>query len=272
MAENAPKRTHTFNAEANSLGGSIVQPVKQDIPSQANVSLPTVGGIAFDVKGTFHHQKIVSTGATYSHVVGSVSLKSGGWATLATSVVEDLNILEIVTADRVISRVSLEHPAEGYTPKVTLVGSNYINLRIAGFPVEAVLNFSLLQPPDRYPETTWLENPSFLDAVRQQYRSRAKDSPATKQIEERYGWVETKEGIDQRGYIECSLVDKIVGVFPGTTSGNMVDIPEVGKFFFGELIVDQNSFKLTMVRAELGCPVHGALSAALAAGGGSTAP
>jgi hypothetical protein len=274
MAENVTKRTHTFHAAAHSLGGSLILPVNQSIPAQANSSLHTGGGISHDVKGAFHHEKIVSASGTYSHVVGTESKKSGGWATLATSVVENLNIQEIVTADRVIARISIEHPAVGYTPKVTLVGSNFINLRIAGFPVRAVLNFSLLNPADKYPETTWPENPGFLEAARQQHRRRPKDSALGKELEERYGWIETKEGIDQRGYVTCSLVDSIVGdfPFPGTTSGNILDIPEVGKFYFGEFTTDRNSFRLTMVRAELGCPVHGGMMIASVAGGGTSEP
>jgi hypothetical protein len=272
MAEKVTKRTHTYHAVAQSLGGSLILPVNQSIPSQANASLHGGGGISHDVQGAFHHEKIVSAGGTYSHVVGCESKKSGGWATLATSVVEDLNIQEIVTADRVVARLSIEHPAVGYTPKVTLVGSNFINLRIAGFPVQAVLNSSLLNPADDYPKTTWLENPKFLDAARQQHRRRAKGSPHTKELEERYGWIGSKEGIDQRGYVVCSLVDSIVGDFPGTASGNMVDIPEVGKFFFGEFTVDRNSFRLTMIRAELGCPIHGTMMMADAVGTGTSYP
>ena len=272
MAENVTKRTHTFHAVAHSLGGSLILPVNQSIPSQANAALHTGGGISHDVKASFHHKKIVSVSASYAHVVGTESKKSGGWATLATSVVEDLNLQEIVTADRVIARISIEHPAVGYTPKVTLVGSNFINLRIAGFPVQAVLNSSLLNPADKYPETTWLENQTFLDAARQQHRRRAKDSSIAEELEERYGWIGTKEGIDQRGYVVCSLVDRIDGAFPGTSSGNVVEIPEVGRFYFGEFTVDRNSFRLTMIRADLGCPVHGSMMMADVLGGGGTGP
>jgi hypothetical protein len=265
------KRTHSYHAEGNALGGILTQPLKQTITSQANVSLPEVGGLVSSNLGSFHHEKVVSCASSYAHVTGSVSTKSGGFATLATSVVEDLNILEIVTADRVISRVTTEHPAEGYTPKVTLVGSNFINLRIAGFPVEVVLNFKLLNPPDKYPDSPWLKNAAFLDTIRQQYRGRAK-TPAAKELEERFGWIETDAEIEQRGSVVCSLVERIVGTFPGETSGNVVYIPEVGKFFLGELIVDQASFQLTMIRAELGCPFHGAITASSCVVNGSTYP
>jgi hypothetical protein len=265
------KRTHVYNAEGNALGGILTQPLNQTIPSQANASLPEVGGLVQANLGSFHYEKVVACASSYVHVTGSVSPKSGGWSTLATSVVEGLNILEIVTADRVISRVTTEHPAVGYTPKVTLVGSNFINLRIAGFPVEAVLNFKLLNPPDKYPDSPWLKNAAFLETIRQQYRSRAK-TPVAKEFEERFGWIETDAGIEQRGSVVCSLVDRITGDFPGETSGNMVYIPEVGKFFFGEYIVDQASFQLTMIRAELGCPFGGGITAAISVVNGSTYP
>ena len=268
---NTLKRTHFYSAEGNALGGTITRPHNQIVASQANASLPETGGFVSSVGHAFHHDKLISCSGSYCHVAGGVNPKSGGYTTLVTSVVEGLNILDIVTADRVVARISSEHPAVGYTPKVTLVGSNFINLRIAGFPVEAVLNFDLLNPPDQYPESPWLRNAAFIETIRQQYRSRAK-SPVAQEIEQQSGWIESDEGIEQRGYIVCSLVDRIAGRFPGESSGNLVVVPEVGRFYFGELIVDQGTFTLSMIRAELGSPIGAAFSGPIGSTNGHTYP
>ena len=42
-----------------------------------------------------------------------------GWVTLSTSVIEGLNVFEVITADRVVAQVSTEHAMEkGHVPKV----------------------------------------------------------------------------------------------------------------------------------------------------------
>ncbi len=53
----------------------------------------------------------------YTQVAGNRSTKSGqGWTTLTTSVIEGLNVLDVVTADRVVGQTITEHPLEGYVP------------------------------------------------------------------------------------------------------------------------------------------------------------
>jgi hypothetical protein len=80
------------------------------------------------------------------------------------------------------------------------------------------------------------------------------------------------DGFDQKGYFVCSLVDSIDGKIPGESCGHLVKVPDVGTFIFGELAVDHGSFRLVMIRAELGSPVTGSISAASIRNNGSTGP
>ena len=57
-----------------------------------------------------------------------------GWATLTTVVVDDLNVLEVLTADRVVGQIITDYPLEGYVPAVSFLGTRFDNLRIAGHP------------------------------------------------------------------------------------------------------------------------------------------
>jgi len=266
------ERVHYYHADASTLGGSIEQPVSKIIPSQAEISLPSSGGATAKETVAFDFETIVSCTRAYSHATGSVSKKSGGWTTLVTSVVEGLNLLEVVTADRVVGQISIEHPRVGNIPKVTYVGSQFVNLRIGGVLVEPEINLKLLTPADYDPNTPWPENESFLTVVREQHRARISGKGVPEWIGERYGWIESKEAVNKGGFVLCSLVDRIPGKFPGKYGGHIVEIPEVGVFFFGEVIVDQGMFSLTMVRAELGCPVHGSVSAASARTNGHSYP
>ena len=81
---------------------------------------------------------------------GSRSLKHHGWVTLSTSIMEGLNVFEVITADRVVSQVSTEHlPARSpgkdpdHVPRVTFVGSQFKNLRVGGLPVKLTLDLGI---------------------------------------------------------------------------------------------------------------------------------
>lgn len=263
-------RVHYFHADGNAFGGLLEHPMHKIVPSQAGVSLPTSGGYVSNRSDAFRIDEIASFGSAFTQASGGNSLKNGAWTTMVTAVVEDLNILNVVTADRIVAQVSLEHPLIGYEPKVTFVGSNYTNLRIGGFPVEPVINMEILEPKDEYPDKPWTREPSFLKSVREQHKQRGKSTP--KWAADRYAWIETDQGVTERGHVVCSLVDKLEGKIPGKSFGHVVEIPEFGKFFFGELLVRQGYFQLIMLRAELGCGTHGRLSGPSGGGGGATAP
>ncbi|HVJ07010.1 MAG TPA: choice-of-anchor P family protein [Acidisarcina sp.] len=268
----ASKRVHYYHADASSFGGVLEHPVKKVVPSQAAVSLPAAGGYTSTRSGAFNFEEIASCGGAFTHASGGMSLKNGAWTTLVTSAVENLNILEVVTADRVVAQISIEHPVEGHDPKVTFVGSHFQNLRIGGVPVEPAMNLGLLTPETGYPGCPWTRHEGFLKRVRDQHHQRTKGKKVPAWAVERYAWVESQQGIEERGHVVCSLVDSLKGEIPGKTFGHVVEIEEFGRFFFGEVVVAQGGFQLTMVRAELGCAVHGSLGVASARGNGHTYP
>ena len=77
-----------------------------------------------------------------------------------------------------------------------------------------------------------------------------------------------------KSQIECSLVEKITpkGKLPGTIQGNVLTIPGFGKISLAELIIDSNSYRLSMFRLELGCPTRGGVSGGNLVGNGTTQP
>ena len=76
--------------------------------------------------------------AAHTQVAGNRETKPGhdGYTTLVTSVVEGLNILDVVTADLVVAQISTDHPLVGYVPSITFLGTRFENLRIAGHKVD----------------------------------------------------------------------------------------------------------------------------------------
>ena len=88
-------------------------------------------------------------------------------------------------------------------------------------------------------------------------------------VKDRYQWDNSEAGLRDKGYVLCSVVKEIRGKFPGKHYHNIIEIPEFGKIFLGELVVDYGSFQLIMVRMELGSPTEACVSAAVGKANGS---
>jgi hypothetical protein len=265
------KRIHYYHADTTALGGHIHTPFEQMVPVTAPLSLPPVGGYAVARSEGYRLEGILSFESARTQVAGSVSRKNGAFTTLATSVVEGLNILDVIVVDRVVAQIATEHPRDGYIPKVTFVGTQFENVRIAGYPVQIVLNFNLCQQavgPDGFPKTYLVEDQQFLATVEKQYRDLTAAKTVPTWVRERYTWDNAQR--ERRGNVLCSLVSQVKGDFPGSAYGNILDIPEIGKVFLGELLLDHNTYRVIAIRLELGCTTCGTLSGPTASIEGQT--
>ena len=274
MRSNADKVFY-YHADANSLGGFIEKPFEKIIPAQASISLPAVGGYATARTESFLFEEIVSCRSAYTRVSGREIEKDGPWSTLVTSVVEGLNLLEVVTAERIVAQISVEHPKEGGYPIVSFTGTRFEKLRVAGRDVSPVMNSNLLPFDRRGDQSLW---PVFLKTGQEQASQliqSVRQGAGRKDYEwlvQRYGWMDAKRELQKDGCVLCSLVDGIEGVDPGRSIGHFVEIPDFGRIFLGELMVFPRAIQLTMIRAELGCNVSGMATMVGARINGTTVP
>jgi hypothetical protein len=253
-------RTHTFHADASAFGGHIELPFEQIVAAQAPVTLAPDGGYSTARADNFRVEGLFSFKSAYTQTSGIVSRKRPGWTTLATSVIEGLNVSEILTADRVVAQIITEHPAEmgKYAPMVNFVGTRIDNLRIGSCQIDIELNLDLCNPEKTdqhgFPEKHTMDDQGFLQRVKGagQYNSAG----------------------GEKSQILCSLFEKatIKGKLPGTLQGNVLTIPGFGKAILAELIVDANTYHLSMLRLQLGSPTHGSVSAGNVSGNGSSEP
>ncbi len=269
MASNVTK-VHYFHAEANSLGGFIQQPIKQAVPAQASASLPAVGGHVTNRTEAFHFEGVLSCTSAYTRVSGRLLETDGTPSTLVTSVVEGFNLLEIVTADRIVAQISMEHPLNGGDPVVTFTGSRFEGLKIGGQDASLTLNSSLLDGGAGTGPITWslFQKTGRLQAAKL-VKSAQTGGAAYQWVVDRYGWIAPAK---TSGSILCSLVDGIGSAVPGKSFGHVMDIPNFGKVIFGEVIAFPASVHLSMIRAELGSPTSMEANAAGASANGGTYP
>jgi hypothetical protein len=276
------KRVHYFHADASGLGGNLDRPVEQLIPLQAPLSLSPSGGYGSSRAENFRLKEVLSFQTAYTQVAGSLSKKPDhGWTTLTTSVVEGLNVLDIVTADRVVAQISTEHPLVGYNPTVTFLGTQFENLKVGGKPIEVILDLDICEQEkeDGYPSVPCIGDKRFLARVADQYRDVTNPESFPDWVEDKAvpGWLKGRyqwdnSQVSKKGSVLCSVVKGMNGEFGGRPFGHVLEVPEFGKVFLGELIVDCASYQLVMIRLELGCLADGSVSVAAAKSNGRTEP
>jgi len=268
-----------YHADANSLGGFFQQPLEAVIPNVSSVSLPAVGGYVTHRSEGLHFKELISCRSAYTRVSGRTIAEDGPWSTQVTSVVEGLNILEIVTAERIVSQISVEHPREGREASISFAGSHFDGLRIGGNSACPRLNSRLMgtgsEADNDSSRILW---PALLQTGHGQAREiiRSVTERASRSGWEwalqRYGWMDEKREQKKDGCVLCSLVDGVEGTVPGKTIGHFMEIPDFGRIFLGEILAFPYSIQLTMIRAELGCNVQGKVSASTSHINGSTVP
>src|SRR5690349_20950786 len=101
-------RKFHYHASAHALSGELTRPVQRLIEVQAGISLPSTGGAGSSSVENFRFDQVVSFKRGYSQVSGSVKRQTNKTihTTHATAAVENLNILDVVTADRIVARLS----------------------------------------------------------------------------------------------------------------------------------------------------------------------
>ena len=261
------KKAFYFQANANSLGGFFEKPFQKVIPSQSSVSLPPSGGYVTSRTEAFNLDDVISCRSSHTRVSGNEVQTNGPWSVLITSVIEGLNILNVVTAERIVAQISAEYPSDGGSPRIGLAGSHFQDLRIGGFLAYPALNRGLLQPKPgsdaSHSQLTWtnFQQTGREQAARLIDSTKGDDQNASSWIAERFGWLNSDRKLEDGGYTLCSLVDGVDQAIPGRSFGHVVEIPDFGRIFLGELLVTQTSIQISMIRADLGC-VHSATATA----------
>jgi len=241
-----PRIPFHFHALGHALSGEIIHPTRVLIDAQASASLPTIGGHARNHAEGYYCQDYIRFRSAHTHVSGRWNEDSTVAHTHATTVIYDLNILDVVTAERIEVSVHSVHKRKDPVGHFTFEGSSFHNLRIEGHPVKVFL--------------------------REQHLSKAKSGEDLKKE------VETDKGNGrlaehQDGAALCSLVEKIESSLPGVKEKeNHITIDGFGRIYFAELFATAGARTLTMLRLELGSPQVAALTVAEANTNGQPMP
>jgi hypothetical protein len=251
-------RQHKYHAKAYVLKADLKHPVQTVIEPQALVDLPEDGKYTYEAALPYKLDGIISYKSAYAQVAGHQS-KDGAFSTLATSVVEGLNILDVITADRVVGQISTDHPLEGRVPSVTFLGTRFVNLHIGGHKVEVHQDLDIIGPAPADGKS-YFEDPDALARMSRQYKKILRMEHLPAWAEEQFRW--DKAAAETQGKAVCSLVNEVTGA-PGISFGHVIKLPHFGKIFLGELCVERYPaksetehetyhFHLRMIRTEMG--------------------
>jgi len=276
------ERTHSYHASATAVSGSLKLPLAREIRPQAQAHLPHEGGHYSQRSGEFSVDGVISYRCANTRVSGNKSTKHGqGWTTVSTTTVEGLNVMEIVTADRVVVQTITEHPLKGYVPTVSFLGTRFENLRVAGHSVDLEFNHDILggKPDD---DGKYTKDAGVISRIGGQYKQILDSKGLPEDLRERYNRFSSDLGKAEA--VECSLVNRARGSYPGHSFGHIIHVPDFGKIVLAKLKVSHaqhdtptgapriTNVHLTMVHLELGCVADGAVDMLSISTNGSSDP
>lgn len=220
-----------FHAEAHAFSGRFHRPIPYPIEAQASVSLPTIGGHAHARVENFRAEHLARFKSAFCHVSGSWHDDHKAVTTHSTATIEGLNILDFITAERIVAHLTSEHrvgEAEGH---IVALGSTFDGLKIAGHDVKVTLRHNLL-----------------FDC--KDFKS-LRERVANERRPERISGTTNEVAL-------CSLVEEIKTDLPGVTKeGHVLRVPQFGEISIAEVFAAFGTRTLTMLRLNLGSPTAG---------------
>jgi len=254
------KRAFHYHATGLALSGAFTRPISRFIEVQAPTVLPTIGGYGNARVENYRLDHHIQFKAGYSHVAGSKYQKDDKefYTTLVTATVEGLNFFDVVTAERVVVRVSAYHLLPDDESHFSFLGSTIENLKVGGYPVEIEHNDRLV---------------AHLDTLEKVKKELETDKEFKKMAEDPFHSGTSTRPSEGHGEILCSLVKQIKTKAPGVTvEGHALVVPNFGRVYLAEALLSSCKRTVTMLRFELGSPVAGNAVVGQGSGNGNPWP
>jgi hypothetical protein len=224
-----PRIPFHFHAHGHAFSGEFRHPLWSVIPAQASATLSTIGGQAVARVENFHFQDFVCFKSAHT-VISGKRRRDETFVTHASTVVKGLNILGMVTAERIVSRLTSVHSPKEREGHIIAEDSRFEGLKINGEDVKVILRHDLL-----------VKCKTFADLT----KGIAGDKKSGKIV-----------ALDEdRQVAVCSLVEKIETKLKGVdVRQHLIEVKNFGKIFLAEIFAEPGTRTLTMLRLELGSP------------------
>lgn len=242
-----PRIPFHFHAHGHAFSGEFRHPLWSVIPAQASATLSTIGGHAMASVASFHFQDFICFKSAHTHISGK-RRRDETFVTHASTVVKGLNILGMVTADHIVSRLTSVHSPGEREGHIIAEDTRFEGLKINGEDVKVILRHDLL-----------VKCKTFRDLT----KGIAGDKKSGKIVAVN----------EDRQVAVCSLVEKIETKLKGVdVRRHLIEIENFGKIFLAEIFAEPGTITLTMLRLELGSPHVADLVVAEATTNGKPSP
>jgi hypothetical protein len=277
------RRRFIFRGNAAAIGGRIVRPKDVVIDSSAASSLTVAGGRSQAQSAATRFGEWVSVGAASTSAEGlfddvkqQIELSFGRVAedalTMTTVVHADVTSLSVgdkpkLTIKHLHAALTSKSPTASGEPAIAVGSETTVEgASVGGFGLIVTLAVPLFQRYDTQAKLlTAADDPQFVQKsgghMLMKPAKRGKGAPPPSRLLQSYGTT----------YATIVRSIKWAGdPYPGATiEQHVVTVPDFGKIFFGEILITDQSRRLTMLRLELGSPIGGFLACAEAEDNGS---
>jgi hypothetical protein len=213
------------------------------MPLQASIASAIGAGFGKVRVDNFKHLDYLSIGSIESHVVSSYSEKDKAHGTLASVVIEDLNTLNVVRCDRLMTRLTSKHDANAQGSFI-LHGTHFEGLSIAGHEMKLELAVGLFSEL-----STW-------DKLNDAYENNA---AIRKELNDLALYPKKGNKLPVHdGVFACTLAHIPENLPRGMSrSGHGIYVPHFGTIYAAEYYITAKSRRLRMLHVDLGCAVEG---------------
>jgi hypothetical protein len=253
------KTKFLYHAQAVGASGYLTLPFQEQIEIQASAALPTNGGHGTARSENFNHRNILSFHSAQSTVAGSYSERDKAHGTVTSVVVEGVSVMDVVTCDRIVLRLTSKHDDGGGEPSFMIHGSHFDNLKIAGHVIHPELATDLFSE-----YSTWSK---LSDAYKKNDKVRKEIKGLTLLQREDNTLPESKGMV---GVTLARHLDKLPGGL--TRNGHGIYVPHFGTVYLGEFFISRTCRRLMMLHVDLGCVFEGCGGIGSGEGNGSSWP
>ncbi|MDE3199254.1 MAG: hypothetical protein KGN84_23085 [Acidobacteriota bacterium] len=264
---------YRYKGSAYAAAGILHTPCHEIIPTQASANLADFGGHGQAHVEMFRHRDILHFDHAHSEVSGSRSHRDEPGATHSTLVrttIDKLNILGMVTADKVVAHLVSTYKEGEDEASVRLVGSRFENLKIAGIPVKVCYSLDVLDGHHRHSKLK--EAFGVNEKVRALFGSHELYRKAPPEVK-RFLDPPPAAGDEMPHYDGVSVVSIVKELKPDCEAfechGHVIHLEGFGTIRLGEVRICRKTRHLSMIQIKLGCPVEGETSVGVVDDGGS---